>query len=62
MSKDGDHGGSSSVAVADFDEEDQVVDMDIHNENNLQLTLKLEQVQDIKEMRFLLCLLLKDTW
>jgi len=32
VSKDGDHGGSSSVAAADFGEEDQVVDMDIHNE------------------------------
>ena len=30
--KDGDHGGSSSVATVDFDEEDQVADMDIHNE------------------------------
>jgi len=27
-----DHGGSSSAAVADFDEEDQAADMDIHNE------------------------------
>ena len=32
MSKDGDHGGSSSAATANFDEEDQVADMDIHNE------------------------------
>jgi len=32
VSKDGDHGGSSSSAVADFDEEDQAADMDIHNE------------------------------
>jgi len=32
VSKDGDHGGSSSVAAADFDEEDQAADMDIHNE------------------------------
>jgi len=32
VSKDGDHGGSSSSAAADFDEEDQAVDMDIHNE------------------------------
>ena len=32
MSKDGDHGGSSSAAAADFDEEDQAADMDIHNE------------------------------
>jgi len=32
VSKDGDHGGSSSAAAADFDEEDQIVDMDIQNE------------------------------
>ena len=32
VSKDGDHGGSSSAATADFDEEDQAADMDIHNE------------------------------
>jgi len=32
VSKDGDHGGSLSVAVADFGEEDQVADMDIQNE------------------------------
>jgi len=32
VSKDGDHGGSSSAAAADFDEEDQATDMDIHNE------------------------------
>jgi len=31
VSKDGDHGGSSSAAAVDFDE-DQAVDMDIHNE------------------------------
>jgi len=30
--KDGDHGGSSSAIAADFGEEDQAVDMDIHNE------------------------------
>ena len=30
-----DHGGSSSVAAADFDEEDQAADMDIHNEEQL---------------------------
>jgi len=34
MSKDGDHGGSSSAAAADFDEEDQAADMDIHNEDH----------------------------
>ena len=34
VSKDGDHGGSSSAAVADFDEEDQAADMDIHNEEH----------------------------
>ena len=32
VSKDGDHGGSSSVVVTDFDEEDQAADIDIHNE------------------------------
>jgi len=32
VSKDGNHGGSSSDAAADFDEEDQDADMDIHNE------------------------------
>jgi len=32
VSKDGDHGGSSSAATADFDEEDQAADMDIHHE------------------------------
>jgi len=35
VSKDGDHGRSSSAAAADFDEEDQVVDMNIHNEEQL---------------------------
>ena len=28
----GDHGGSSSAGTADFDEEDQAADTDIHNE------------------------------
>jgi len=32
VSKDGDHGGSLNAAAADFDEEDQAADMDIHNE------------------------------
>jgi len=32
VSKDDDHGGSSSATTADFDEEDQAADMDIHNE------------------------------
>ena len=31
VSKDGDHGGSSSTAPADFDEEDQDADMNVHN-------------------------------
>jgi len=35
VSKDGDHGGSSSVATVDFDEEDQAANMDIHNEEHL---------------------------
>ena len=34
VSKDGDHGGSSSATTADFDEEDQAADMDIHNEDH----------------------------
>jgi len=32
VSKNGDHGGSSSAVAVDFGEEDQAVDMDIHNE------------------------------
>ena len=32
VSKDGDRGGSSSATTADFDEEDQATNMDIHNE------------------------------
>jgi len=33
VSKDGDHGGSSSAATVDFDEEDQAAaNMDIHHE------------------------------
>jgi len=32
VSKYGDHGGSSCAAAADFDEEDQAADMNIHNE------------------------------
>ena len=32
VSNDGDYGGSSSVAPADFDEEDQDVDMNVQNE------------------------------
>ena len=31
VSKDGDHGVSSSVAAADFDEEDQAANMDFHH-------------------------------
>ena len=62
VSKDGDHGGSSSAATADFDEEDQAADMIFTMKNNLQPILVLEPVQVIKEMRCLLCLLLKDTW
>jgi len=34
VNKDGDHGGSASAATADFDEEDQAADMDIHNEDH----------------------------
>ena len=32
VSKDGDHGGSSSAAAADLDEEDQDADMNVQNE------------------------------
>jgi len=32
VSKDGDHGASSSATAADFDEEDQAADMDFHHE------------------------------
>ena len=32
VSKDGDHGASSSAAAVNFDEEDQAADMDIHHE------------------------------
>jgi len=32
VSKDGDHGASSSAAVADFDEKDQAADIDFHHE------------------------------
>ena len=32
VSKDGDHGGSSSAAPADFDEKDQDADMNVQNE------------------------------
>ena len=32
VSKDGDHGASSSAAAADFGEEDQAADMDFHHE------------------------------
>jgi len=39
VSKDGDHGASSSVAVADFDEEDQAADMDFHHEEQPETNL-----------------------
>ena len=32
LSKDGDHGASSSAAAADFDEEEHAADMDFHHE------------------------------
>ena len=41
VSKDGDHGGSSSAAAADFDEEDQAADMDIHNEDHHATTFEV---------------------
>jgi len=39
VSKDGDHGASSSAAATDFDEEDQVVDMDFHHEKQPETNL-----------------------
>ena len=39
MSKEGDHGASSSAATADFDEEDQAVDMDFHHEEQPETNL-----------------------
>ena len=39
MSKDGNHGASSSVAAADFDEEDQAADMDFHQEEQPETNL-----------------------
>ena len=32
MSKEGDHGASSSAIAVDFDEQDQAADMDFHHE------------------------------
>jgi len=62
VSKDGDHGGSSSVAAVDLMKKIKLLIWIFTIKIILQLTLKLEQVQDIKLMRCLLCLLLKDTW
>jgi len=39
VSKDGDHGASSSVAAADFDEEDQAAEMDFHDEEQPETNL-----------------------
>jgi len=39
VSKDGDHGASSSVAVAEFDEKDQAADMDFHQEEQPETNL-----------------------
>ena len=39
VSKEGDHGASSSAAAADFDEEDQAADMDFHHEEQLETNL-----------------------
>ena len=39
VSKDGDHGASSSAAAADFDEEDQAADMEFHQEKQPETNL-----------------------
>ena len=39
VSKDGDHGASSSAVAADFDEEDQAPDMDFHHEEQPETNL-----------------------
>jgi len=39
VSKDGDHGASSSAATAEFDEEDQAADMDFNHEEQLETNL-----------------------
>jgi len=39
VSKDGDHGASSSAAAADFDEEDQAADIDFHHEEQPETNL-----------------------
>jgi len=39
VSKEGDHGASSSVATADFDEEDQAADMDFNHEEQPETNL-----------------------
>jgi len=39
VSKDGDHGASSSAAATDFDEEDQAADMDFHHEEQPETNL-----------------------
>jgi len=39
VSKDGDHGASSSAAAADFDEEDHATDMDFHHEEQPETNL-----------------------
>ena len=73
VSKEGDHGGSSSVAAADFDEEDQAVDMDFHNEEqpatNLGAGTSDENQKDVidrrngqgpKHLKFFLLVFAKD--
>jgi len=39
VSKEGNHGASSNVAAADFDEEDQAADMDFHHEEQPETNL-----------------------
>jgi len=39
VSKEGDHGASSSATAADFDEEDQTADMDFHHEEQPETNL-----------------------
>jgi len=62
MSKDGDHGGSSSVAVADFDEEDQAADMDIHHEEQPATNFGVGTSAGDQGDEMPSCHLLKDTW
>ena len=62
VSKDGDHGGSSSSAPADFDEEDQDADMNVQNEEqpatDFDARTSAEHQGDVTPSSFHL----RDTW